>query len=90
MNYISIRRFGLATGFTAAILYVGCIIVMQTVGHDRTVSFFNTMLHGLDVTSIIKMDLSPWEEMLGIVQTFILGWLVGALIAGVYNATFKK
>ena len=90
MNHINIKKFGLAFGMTGALLYFGCALVMFTVGHDNTVKFFNTMLHGLDVSSIIKMDISPVEELIGIVQTFILGWLVGACVAAIYNASFKN
>lgn len=27
MNIINVKKFGFATGFTAALLYVGCILV---------------------------------------------------------------
>lgn len=89
MNRINIKKFGLAFGLTGALLYMGCILLMATVGHDGTVKFFNSLLHGLDVTSIVRMDVPLWEAGIGIVETFILGWLVGACIAGFYNATIK-
>ncbi len=89
MNKINIRKFGLALGLTGTIFYLGCMVLMLTVGHDGTVKFFNMLLHGLDVSSMVRMDIPLWEAGLGIVQTFILGWLVGACIAGFYNATIK-
>ena len=90
MNHISIRKFGLAFGITGALLYFGCALVMLILGHDSTVKFFNTLLHGLDVSSIIRMDVSFVEVLIGLIQTFILGWLIGACIAGIYNATLKS
>jgi len=90
MNRINIKKFGLAFGLTGALLYMGCIILMATVGHAGTVKFFNSLLHGLDVSSVIRMDVPLWEAGIGIVETFILGWLVGACIAGFYNATIKS
>ena len=90
MNHINIRKFGLAFGITGALLYFGCALTMLILGHDSTVNFFNTLLHGLDVSSIIRMDISPVEELLGLVQTFILSWLIGACIAGIYNISFNK
>lgn len=33
-----------------------------------------------------RMDIPWWEAVMGIVQTFILGWLIGALVAAIYNA----
>jgi|TARA_R100000935_G_scaffold58905_1_gene99420 hypothetical protein len=63
---------------------------MSTAGREGTIDFFNSLLHGLDTTSIIRMDVPLWEAGLGIVQTFILGWLIGACIAAFYNAQIKK
>ena len=89
MNHISIRKFGLAFGITGGLLYLGCALVMLTVGRNGTIQFFNTLLHGLDVSSIIRMDVSAVEVVLGIVQTFILCWLIGAGIAAIYNVASK-
>lgn len=90
MNHISIRKFGLAFGITGALLYFGCALTMLISGHDSTVKFFNTLLHGLDVSSIIRMNVSSGEVLIGLIQTFILGWLIGACIAGIYNVTSKS
>ena len=90
MNHISIRRFGLAFGITGALLYFGCTLVMLILGHDSTVKLFNTLLHGLDVSSIIRMNISLVEELMGLVQTFILSWLIGASIAAIYNGSVNK
>jgi hypothetical protein len=90
MNYISIKKLGFAFGATAALLYFGCALVMFILGHDSTVKLFNNLLHGIDVSSIIRMNISPVEEVLGIAQTFSLGWLTGACVAGIYNVSFKK
>ena len=90
MNHINIRKFGLAFGITGALLYFGCAMVMLISGHDSTVTFFNTLLHGIDVSSIIRTDITFVEQLLGLVQTFILTWLIGSCIAGIYNATIKS
>jgi hypothetical protein len=90
MNSIHIRKFGLAVGATGVLLYIGCILLMITVGRDGTVLFFNNLLHGLDTSSIIRMGVPLSETIIGIVQTFILGWLVGACIAGIYNFSLVK
>lgn len=90
MNHINIKRLGLASGLTGALLYLGCILLMATVGHSGTVKFFNSLLHGLDVSSIIRMDVPFWEAGIGIIEIFILGWLIGACIAGFYNVSLVK
>ncbi len=89
MNRINVKNFGFATGFTGALVYLGCMIVMMTAGREGTIDFFNSLLHGLDITSIIRMDVPLLEAAMGIVQTFIIWWLIGALIAAFYNVQIK-
>lgn len=90
MNRIDVKKFGLSFGLTGALLYCGCILVMATVGRDGTVAFFNSLLHGLDVSSVLRMEIPFWEAVIGIIETFIFGWLVGASIAAFYNASLKE
>ncbi len=47
-------------------------------------------MHGVDVTSIIRMGMALWEAAIGIIEIFILGWLTGAAIAGVYNFSCRE
>lgn len=90
MNYLNVKKFGFAVGSTLALLYLGCMLVMFTVGAEGTARFFNSLLHGLDVSGIIRMDMPLWEAAVGIIEIFILGWLMGACVAAVYNAALKK
>jgi len=84
------KKLGLAVGLTSAMLYIGCALVMIIFGHAGSVAFFNSLLHGLDVSSVIRMDVPLWEAGIGIAVTFALGWMVGACVAGFYNATLKQ
>jgi len=90
MDRLNVKKLGFALGFTGALIYLGCMIVMITAGQEGTIKFFNSLLHGLDATSIIRMDVSLLEAFFGIVQTFIIGWLIGASIAAFYNAQIKS
>ena len=90
MNTINIKKLGLAFGITGAVLYLGCIILMLSVGQKGTVLFFNSLLHGIDTSTIIRVHVPWWEALIGIAETFILGWLVGACIAAVYNVSNIK
>ena len=90
MNYIDVRKFGLATGLTGFLLYIPCTLIMLIVGHDGSVKLFNIMLHGLDVSTIMSTDLSPKKELLGMVATFILAGLIGLSIGTIYNYTLKQ
>jgi len=90
MYRLNVKKFGFAFGLTGALIYLGCMIVMMTIGQDGTIKFFNSLLHGLDTTNLIRMDVSLLEAFFGIVQTFILWWLIGACIAAFYNAQVKR
>ncbi|MCO6511453.1 MAG: hypothetical protein J5I65_11740 [Aridibacter famidurans] len=89
MSQIQVKKFGFAVGSTGALLYLGCILLMFTVGPDGTARFFNSLLHGLDVSSVIRMDMPMWEALIGLVQTFVLGWLIGACVAAIYNVALN-
>jgi uncharacterized membrane protein len=90
MYRLNVKKLGFAFGLTGALIYLGCMIVMNTTGQEGTITFFNSLLHGLDTTTIIRMDVSMWEAVQGIIQTFIIGWLIGACIAAIYNAQITK
>ena len=90
MEKIKVKKMGLACGLTGALLYISCIILMLTVGQKGTVLFFNNLLHGLDTSTIIKMNVSFVDSLTGFLQTFILFWLIGASISAFYNAQIKS
>lgn len=90
MHPIDAKRFGLAVGTTLALLYLGCMLVVATAGNAATILFFNSLLHGIDVTSIIRIDMPLWEALMGLVETFVLGWLSGAAVAAIYNVSLKN
>lgn len=91
MNHINIKRFGFALGGTIALVYLGCILVMGIRGPEATIAFFNNLMHGLDLSSVVrKTPMTIGEALTGIVEWFIIGWLIGASIAVLYNVTSKN
>lgn len=85
MKRLHVNRLGVAFAITGTLFYVGCIILMSILGAEATAVFFNSLLHGLDTSGIIRMDIPFWEVAMGIILSFILGWISGALIAAIYN-----
>lgn len=85
MEILNVKRFGLALGLTGVLLYVGCILIMLIAGREGTIFVFNSFMHGLDTETIIRMDIPLIDTLLGLVVTFVLGWLSGMLIAFFYN-----
>ena len=89
MHTLSVTRFGFALAMGSALSYVGCVFVMMTVPQDVAVRFFNSIMHGVDVTPIMRWDMPWWEMIVGLLEIFILGWLFGAIIAVFYNLGSK-
>jgi len=90
MKTINIRRFGMACGLTSALLYLGCVFVMWSAGKEGSILFFNSLMHGIDVTTIIRTHMPWWEMVMGLVEIFIIGWLTGATVASIYNFRLGK
>ncbi len=90
MDTIKIKKFGLAVGVTFALLYMGCVFVMSTVSKESAILFFNSLIHGVDSTSIIRTGIPFWEVIIGVIEAFILGWLTGATVASIYNLRLRN
>lgn len=89
MDAINVKRFGLAVGLTLAVLRLGCIIVFALLSREQAIAYFNILVHGIDVGPILKTEMSVQLMIYGIIQVFILGWLIGASIASIYNYGLK-
>ncbi|OGX06724.1 MAG: hypothetical protein A2Z88_09630 [Omnitrophica WOR_2 bacterium GWA2_47_8] len=90
MGVINVKKFALSFGLTFAFLRLLCVVVMALTPREATVAFFNTLLHGLDVSSVLRTDISMLEQVYGLIQIFVLGWLLGASIASIYNLPCLK
>ena len=90
MKTLNPKRLGFAFGTTGVILYFGCILLMLIVGGEGMITFFNSLIHGVDVGKVVRIDIPWWETVLGIVETFVIGWLAGACVAVLYNLNLRK
>ena len=57
MHTLSVKGLSFALGAGFAVLYLGCAFVMITVPKDAAVRFFNSIMHGVDVTPIVRWDM---------------------------------
>jgi hypothetical protein len=63
---------------------------MAVLGKKGSILFFNSLMHGIDITPILRMEMPLFEMALGLPGIFILGWLVGATMACIYNLSILK
>ena len=85
MNTLDAKKLGTALGLTGVLFYFGCILVMMIGGQSGTIWFVNSLLHGLDVTSVVQANIPIGQTIAGIVLTFGLGWLTGFMTGTIYN-----
>lgn len=90
MSTLSPTRFGFALAAASALAYLGCVFVMATVPQDVAVRFFNSIMHGVNVETIMRWEMPWWEMVIGVLEIFILGWLFGAVVAVFYNLGFPR
>ena len=82
---IDSKRLGLACGIAASVFYVSCVLAMAVVGREPLILYFNSVLHGLDVSSVLRAKIGPLESLFGLINIMALGWLFGAFTGAFYN-----
>ena len=90
IRQLSVRRLGFAVGLLFSFLYAASMIIVMSGPRELTVRFLNSILHGIDVTTIMRWEMPWWEMVIGILEVFIIGWLCGAALAIFYNAGRKE
>ena len=90
MDRIRVGRFGIAFGTALAALHGVCVLGMSMVGKETAVFLANSLIHGSDFTTIIRMHVPPIEIVVGLVGNFVLGWLAGTIIALIYNVGLRS
>jgi len=79
------NRLGCAVGATVTLFYLACMVIMMMLPRETVIVFFNSLLHGIDVGPILQMRVPGYEVVIGLISTFTLGWVAGALVAAFYN-----
>jgi hypothetical protein len=87
---INPKGLGFAFGMTATVFYVGCVITLAATPRDKAIIFFNSLLHGVDVTSILRTSMPISQMVFGVITTFILAWFAGAMTAVFYNLWVRE
>ena len=82
-------KIGLSTGFTGFIIYLICFILMSILPKDSIISLANLIFHGIDFTSIIRMDIPFIETIMGLLLSFFVWGGIGFIFSTLYNK-FQK
>lgn len=79
-------RLGTAFGIAGALFYVACMIFMAFAPPDFVVWLSNSLLHGVDINSVMRESVPMQQAMVGVACTFVGGFLFGAITGLAYNA----
>lgn len=85
MQKLSPLRLGIAFGVAGAVFYVGCMIFMRIAPNDSVVWLSNSVLHGVDIATIMRSEVPIAQSLTGICLTAIGGLIFGMLSACLYN-----
>jgi len=77
------KKIGLALAIVAVIAYVACAILVA-IAPLATVNVFGALFHGIDIS---KISTTPTlgRTIVGLIEIFILGYILGWLFGVVHN-----
>lgn len=58
-------------GSNLGLVYLGCVLVLFVADRDTAVLFANSLLQGLDVSGVVRMNVPLLEAAIGLLETFM-------------------
>ena len=90
MSKLNPLTIGLASGITVGIISILCFISVAILPLNTIISLGNSLTHGMDISNIMRKEISAGSLIIGAVSWFILAGLVGYIFALVYNRLDEK
>ena len=82
---LNAKRVALSLASVAAIVYVVCAILVA-IFPTEIVNVFGSLFHGIDISKITRESVPLGSTILGLIEIFVLGLIVGWLFAKIYNS----
>ena len=87
-NKLDVKTTSLALGVTSGIVSIACFLILWV--WPSSLSLFGKMFHRIDMAKVATPSLTASDAVVGLVVAVVLGLLIGALYAKVYNLFVKK
>ena len=84
MENINVKTSGLSLAILSTLLSLLCAL-SYWLFPSLTISYFNYIVHGIDITQIITTSISLGSIVIGLIEIIIYAYITGALFAWVYN-----
>ncbi len=85
---LNVKNFALASALVGGIVYFVCAL-LYWINSEFLIRVGNYLIHGIDLTKIMRTDLTLSSTMIGLILTLILVYLIGSLFAKIYNHLIK-
>jgi len=80
----NVNAMGLALAVTLTLLNVFCLLLLL-IAPNFFLGLFGSFMHGLDLSKIAVIPVLSINTFLGIIVTFIGGYILGVVFATLYN-----
>ena len=85
MENLNAKAMALSFGIVAALIYIVCWLFVAIFPLEAIIKVSNSMLHGIDVSSLAVKDTSFAESLLGFVIVVLGAMATGYVFAIAYN-----
>jgi len=82
------KAISLSAMAVGGILYIACALAVL-IAPAGTLSFFNYLFHGIDLTSIAKTSITIAQFVIGLIITLVGSYIIGWLFTAIYNKIAK-
>lgn len=89
MNKSKPIKSAISSGITSVIIYLGCYLIMLLLGKESLVKLSNYLFHGVDFSTIIRINIPVGETLLGLVISFFFWGIIGFTYTLIFNKITK-
>ena len=84
MSRRNINATGIAFAITLTLLNIVCLLLL-IIAPNFTLSLFGSFIHGVDLSKIAVTPNFGVDTFIGVIATFVGGYLIGVVFAAIYN-----
>ena len=85
MENLNAKSMALSFGIVAALIYIACWLFVAVFPLEAIIKVSNSLMHGIDVSSIAMKDTGFAESLLGFVIVVLGSIVTGYIFAIAYN-----
>ncbi len=90
MENLNAKPMALSFGTVAALIYIACWLFVAVFPLEAIIKVSNSLMHGIDVSSIAIKDTGFAESLLGFVVVVFGSIIIGYIFAIAYNWLNKR